>query len=105
MICKRGRQEVGHHRVGKRVQTDFKLCANSDYHSRVPAGTRESLRKHRILKLGLTAHKVFSNPMMSDLLAGFTNGEGEWLQVIGMGRLDICFPSVLFLNHPKIISA
>ena len=52
------------------AQSDFKLCANSDYDSRVPAGTRESLRKHRILKLALTAHKMLSLPLCISLRAG-----------------------------------
>ena len=42
------------------AQSDFKLCANSDYDSRGSADPRESLRKRRILKLALTAHKVLS---------------------------------------------
>ena len=43
-----------------RGQGNFKLAANSGYHSRGSADPRESLRKRRILKLALTAHKVLS---------------------------------------------
>ena len=43
---------------GGREQGNFELAANSDYNSRVPAGTRESLRRRRISKLALNAHKV-----------------------------------------------
>ena len=39
-------------------QGNFKLAANFGYSSRGSADPRESLRKRRILKLALTAHKV-----------------------------------------------
>ena len=45
-------------RGGQRGQDNFKLAANSGYNSRGSADPRESLRKRRILKLALTAHKV-----------------------------------------------
>ena len=41
-----------------RGQGNFKLAANFGYRSRGSADPRESLRKRRILKLALTAHKV-----------------------------------------------
>ena len=45
-------------RGGQRGQGNFELAANSDYNSRGSADPRESLRKRRISKLALTAHKV-----------------------------------------------
>ena len=41
-----------------RGQGNFELAANSGYYSRGSADPRESLRKRRISKLALTAHKV-----------------------------------------------
>ena len=41
-----------------RGQGNFELAANSGYGSRGSADPRESLRKRRISKLALTAHKV-----------------------------------------------
>ena len=41
-----------------RGQGNFKLAANFGYNSRGSADPRESLRKRRILKLALSAHKV-----------------------------------------------
>ena len=49
-------------KVGKRGQGNFKLAANFGYGSRGSADPRESLRKRRILKLALTAHKVSKSP-------------------------------------------
>ena len=46
----------------QRGQGNFKLAANFGYSSRGSADPRESLRKHRILKLALSAHKVFAAP-------------------------------------------
>ena len=43
-----------------RGQSNFELAANFGYDSRGSADPRESLRKRRILKLALTAHKVLS---------------------------------------------
>ena len=43
-----------------RGQGNFELVANFGYDSRGSADPRESLRKRRILKLALTAHKVLS---------------------------------------------
>ena len=48
--------------VLERGQSNFKLAANFGYGSRGSADPRESLRKRRILKLALTAHKV-SQPL------------------------------------------
>ena len=45
---------------GQRGQSNFELAANFGYDSRGSADPRESLRKRRILKLALTAHKVLS---------------------------------------------
>ena len=42
----------------QRGQGNFKLAANFGYSSRGSADPRESLRKRRILKLALNAHKV-----------------------------------------------
>ena len=44
-----------------RGQGNFKLAANFGYNSRGSADPRESLRKRRILKLALSAHKVFAD--------------------------------------------
>ena len=48
-----------------RGQGNFGLAANSGYYSRGSADSRESLRKRRILKLALTAHKVLSAQALS----------------------------------------
>ena len=48
-----------------RGQGNFELAANFGYHSRGSADPRESLRKRRILKLALTAHKVLSAQALS----------------------------------------
>ena len=45
----------------QRGQGNFKLAANFSYSSRGSADPRESLRKRRILKLALNAHKVFAD--------------------------------------------
>ena len=52
---RRGKAQV---RELGRGQGNFKLAANFGYNSRGSADPRESLRKRRILKLALTAHKV-----------------------------------------------
>ena len=54
-------QEEGGARVTRRGQGNFKLAANFGYSSRGSADPRESLRKRRILKLALNAHKVFAD--------------------------------------------
>ena len=53
---RRGQQSLG----GQHGQSNFELAANFGYDSRGSADPRESLRKRRILKLALTAHKVLS---------------------------------------------
>ena len=49
------------HCLLQRGQGNFKLAANFGYSSRGSADPRESLRKRRILKLALNAHKVFAD--------------------------------------------
>ena len=53
-----GTPESRSHCLRQRGQGNFKLVANFGYGSRGSADPRESLRKRRILKLALTAHKV-----------------------------------------------
>ena len=53
-----GTPESRSHCLRQRGQGNFKLAANFGYGSRGSADPRESLRKHRILKLALTAYKV-----------------------------------------------
>ena len=48
-----------------RGQGNFKLAANFGYGSRGSADPRESLRKRRILKLALSAHKVLPQTVRS----------------------------------------
>ena len=68
-----GRKGVS--RGGGRGQGNFELAANFGYSSRGSADPRESLRKRRISKLALTAHKVLSTPVSrsSRLFPGKTN--------------------------------
>ena len=61
---RRGKAQV---RELGRGQGNFKLAANFGYNSRGSADPRESLRKRRILKLALTAHKV----LLADSAIGF----------------------------------
>ena len=49
-----------------RGQGNFELAANSGYYSRGSADPRESLRKRRISKLPLTAHKVLPADRSND---------------------------------------
>ena len=67
-----GRMEEGAGQGRGRGQGNFKLAANSGYNSRGSADPRESLRKRRILKLALTAHKV-STPLTCPLLHAETS--------------------------------
>ena len=60
--CSRRTQKEAGTRGGQRGQDNFKLAANFGYNSRGSADPRESLRKRRILKLALTAHKVSKPP-------------------------------------------
>ena len=55
-----------------RGQGNFELVANFGYDSRGSADPRESLRKRRISKLTLTAHKVLPHPGTGSLSAGFS---------------------------------
>ena len=57
--------------MARRGQGNFKLAANFGYSSRGSADPRESLRKRRILKLALTAHKVSCHPGSAFLLLVF----------------------------------
>ena len=56
-----GTPESRSHCLRQRGQGNFKLAANFGYGSRGSADPRESLRKRRILKLALNAHKVFAD--------------------------------------------
>ena len=62
-----GRQKADSHCLRQRGQGNFKLAANFGYGSRGSADPCESLRKRRILKLALTAHKV----LLADSAIGF----------------------------------
>ena len=53
-----GTPESRSHCLRQRGQGNFKLAANFGYGSRGSADPRESLRKRRISKLPLSAHKV-----------------------------------------------
>ena len=67
----------------QRGQGNFKLAANFGYSSRGSADPRESLRKRRILKLALNAHKVFADlgvPCPSCVLADTRKEEPELLK-------------------------
>ena len=59
--CSRRTQKEAGTRGGQRGQDNFKLAANFGYNSRGSADPRESLRKRRISKLALNAHKVFAD--------------------------------------------
>ena len=63
----------------QRGQGNFELAANFGYSSRGSADPRESLRKRRISKLALSAHKVFAAPGVLTtcwILAG--TGKRNW---------------------------
>ena len=62
----------------QRGQGNFELAANFGYSSRGSADPRESLRKRRISKLALSAHKVLPPPWCCRPLpgSGFCVGEG-----------------------------
>ena len=65
-----GTPESRSHCLRQRGQGNFKLAANFGYNARGSADPRESLRKRRILKLALTAHKVLlANSAISFLAA------------------------------------
>ena len=67
---RRGKAQV---RELGRGQGNFKLAANFGYNSRGSADPRESLRKRRILKLALTAHKVSCHSGSAFLLRPYRN--------------------------------
>ena len=72
-------EEVCNIRRRQRGQGNFELAANFGYSSRGSADPRESLRKRRISKLALTAHKVLRFPDVADRfrILVFTWGRGE----------------------------
>ena len=63
-------EEVRNTTGRQRGQGNFKLAANFGYSSRGSADPRESLRKRRISKLALTAHKVLPPPWCCGPLPG-----------------------------------
>ena len=63
-------EEVRNTTGRQRGQGNFKLAANFGYSSRWSADPRESLRKRRISKLALTAHKVLPPPWCCGPLPG-----------------------------------
>ena len=72
-----------------RGQGNFELAANFGYHSRGSADPRESLRKRRILKLALSAHKVFAAPGVLTtcwILAETGKRTGSFENVGGKGK-------------------
>ena len=82
-------QEEGGARVTRRGQGNFKLAANFGYSSRGSADPRESLRKRRILKLALSAHKVFAAPGVLTtcwILAETGKRTGSFENVGGKGK-------------------
>ena len=73
----------------QRGQGNFKLAANFGYSSRGSADPRESLRKRRILKLALSAHKVFAAPGVLTtcwILAETGKRTGSFENVGGKGK-------------------
>ena len=64
----------------QRGQGNFKLAANFGYSSRGSADPRESLRKRRILKLALTAHKVLPEQKAEARFWVVNWGRVEWLR-------------------------
>ena len=71
-------EEVRNTTGRQRGQGNFELAANFGYSSRGSADPRESLRKRRISKLALSAHKVLPPPWCRRPLpgSGFCVGEG-----------------------------
>ena len=83
MSCEYADADRGHTARGReRGQGNFELAANSDYDSRGSADPRESLRKRRILKLALNAHKVLPDPGGNPCRCVLTVGE-SW-NMVGM---------------------
>ncbi len=83
-----GRMEEGAGQGRGRGQGNFKLAANSGYHSRGSADPRESLHKRRILKLALTAHKV-STPLTCPLLHAETSNRYIAFARFGLDTLTV----------------
>ena len=75
--------EGGGHQEWQRGQDNFKLAANFGYNSRGSADPRESLRKRRISKLALNAHKVFPAP-------GCVPSVG-WVLTTGRDGVVVCY--------------
>ena len=73
-----GRKGVS--RGGGRGQGNFELAANFGYSSRGSADPRESLRKRRISKLALTAHKVLPEQKAEARFWVVNWGRVEWLR-------------------------
>ena len=82
---RRGKAQV---RELGRGQGNFKLAANFGYNSRGSADPRESLRKRRILKLALTAHKV-SKPLTCPLLHAETSNRYIAFARFGLDTLTV----------------
>ena len=84
MSCEYADADRGHTARGReRVQGNFELAANSDYDSRGSADPRESLRRRRISKLALNAHKVFPAP-------GCVPSVG-WVLTTGRDDVVVCY--------------
>jgi hypothetical protein len=90
LICiGRGDASSQDSRGSKRGQGNFKLAANFGYSSRGSADPRESLRKRRISKLALSAHKVFAAPGVLTtcwILAETGKRTGSFENVGGKGK-------------------
>ena len=93
-----GRRKNPVSRVDSRGQGNFELVANFGYDSRGSADPRESLRKRRISKLTLTAHKVLPHPGTGSLSAGF-----HVIIFIKIRCFLRIFLSVSFLNNNHCI--
>ena len=78
MSCEYADADRGHTARGReRGQGNFELAANSDYDSRGSADPRESLRRRRISKLALNAHKVLPAPGFRCFLLLFGRGKPD----------------------------
>ena len=75
-----GTPESRSHCLRQRGQGNFKLAANFGYGSRGSADPRESLRKRRISKLALTAHKVLPEQKAEARFWVVNWGRDEWLR-------------------------
>ena len=92
MSCEYADADRGHTARGReRGQGNFELAANSDYDSRGSADPRESLRRRRISKLALSAHKVLPDQEARSLPLFFAWGR-LWLRAEGVGwygKMDV----------------